>query len=72
MGGDLRLFPETVPWFHVILEDVLGQVIPASRMLGVQRGLWGQECFGAVPKALLWMSPVFFLIVVCNWSNHGP
>lgn len=37
MGGDLHLFLETVPWFHIILKDVLGPVIPASQVFRVQR-----------------------------------
>lgn len=45
MGGDLHLFPETVPWFHVILKDVQDRVIPASWVLGLQRGHWGQDWF---------------------------
>lgn len=45
MGGDLHLFLEAVPWFHIILQDVLGQMIPASRVLRVQRGHCGQDWF---------------------------
>lgn len=48
MGGDLHLFLETVPWFHLILKDVLGRVIPPSRLLrgrGVTGGRTGSELF---------------------------
>lgn len=47
-GRGFAFVPETVPRFHVILEDVLGWMIPASVVLGVQRshgGRTGSELF---------------------------
>lgn len=59
-GEDLCVFIETVPRFHVVIEDVLGQVVPASGLLGpaggrleAGLGLISSESFAADISSIL-------------------